>query len=307
MSSSRPTAARLHHAWALPLGAVVVLTLAACGGGSGTAKAQAAAPAASASAGTRSGSGTNQQDRGGVRGTIAAVTGQVMQLQDTSSQTAVEWTSSTTITQQVAGTLADVTAGVCVLATTATSGTATASASGAATSVTITQPVNGACTTGFAGATGGTGAPRSGMPSGAPTGAPGYGTRPSGAPTGGGSFVRPVDGLVTAVSGDTITVQTTTGTSGTATTGTATVKVDSATTYRTTKAADASAIVVGQCATARGQADSSGKVAATSIVVSAPTNGTCVTANRGFGGMPGGQNGQNGQAPAGAATAGTNA
>ena len=144
MSSSRPSAARLHHAWLLPLGAVVALTLAGCGGA--TAKAAtpaAAAPSASASA--RAGAGT-QQDRGGVRGTIAAVTGQVMQLQDASSQTAVEWTSSTTITKQVAGTLADVTDGVCVLATTAGSGTATASASGAATSVTITQPVNGACT-----------------------------------------------------------------------------------------------------------------------------------------------------------------
>lgn len=315
MSSSRPTAARLHHAWALPLGAVVVLALAACGGGSGSTKAQAAAPAASASAGQRSGSGTAQQDRGGVRGTIAAVTGQLMQLQDTSSQTAVAWTSSTTITAQVAGTLADVKPGVCVLAVTAPTGTSsTASASGAATSVAISQPVNGACTAGFGAGTGGTrGAPGGGMPSGAPTGGQPYGTRPSGAPTGGaGGFVRPVDGLVTAVSGDTITVQTTTGsgtaTSGTATTGTATVTVDSATVFRTTKAADASAIVVGQCATARGQADSSGKVTATSIVVSPPTNGTCVTANRGFGGSRSGQ-GQTGQQTGqqGAPTAGTNA
>lgn len=307
MSSSRPTAARLHHAWALPLGAVVVLTLAACGGGSGTTKAQAAAPAASASAGARAGTGAAQQDRGGVRGTIAAVTGQLMQLQDTSSQTAVAWTSSTTITAQVAGTLADVKPGVCVLATTVRSGTATASASGAATSVTVSEPVNGACTAGFGGGAGGV--PGGGMPSGMPTGAPGDGTRPSGAPTGGtGGFARPVDGLVTAVSGDTITVQTTTGTSGTATTGTATVTVDSATTYRTTKPADATAIVVGQCATARGQADSSGKVTATSIVVSAPTNGTCVTANRGFGGNRSGQ-GQTGQQTTqqGAPAAGTNA
>lgn len=312
MSSSRPTAARLHRAWALPLGAVVVLTLAACGGGAANAKAPAA-PAASASAGARSGSGGGaaQQDRGGVRGTIAAVTGQVMQLQDTSSQTAVAWTSSTVISQQVAGSLADVTPGVCILATTASSGTATASTSGAATFVTITQPVNGACAAGFGGAAGA--APGGGMP----TGAPRSGARPSGAPTGGaGGFARPVDGLVTAVSGSTITVQTTTraaGTSGTATpgtaspgttTGTATVTVDSATTYRTTKTADASVIVVGQCATARGQADTSGKVTATSIVVSPPTNGTCVTANRGFGGNRGGQNGQPQQ---GAPAAGSNA
>ncbi|MBN9326599.1 MAG: hypothetical protein J0I87_06775, partial [Cellulomonas sp.] len=161
MSSSRPTAARLNRAWALPLGAVVVLTLAACGGGAANAKAPAA-PAASASAGARAGAGAgaNQQDRGGVRGTIAAVTGQVMQLQDTSNQTAVAWTSSTAISQQVAGSLADVTPGVCILATTA-SGTATASPSGAATFVTITQPVNGACAAGFGGAAG---APGGGMP-----------------------------------------------------------------------------------------------------------------------------------------------
>ena len=48
-----------------------------------------------------------------------------------------------------------------------------------------------------------------------------------------------------------------------------------ATTYTRTVAADASAIVVGQCATARGEADDSGKVTATSITVSAPTDGEC--------------------------------
>lgn len=306
MSSSRPTAARLHHAWALPLGAVVVLALAGCGGGAANAKAPGAAPAASASAGAGArAAGPNQQDRGGVRGTIAAVTGQLMQVQDTSSQTAVAWTSSTTITQEVAGTLADVKPGVCLLAVTGgpgASGTATASPSGAATSVTVTQPVNGTCTAGFGGVAGG--APGGGMPNGRPSGAPGYGTRPSGAPTrGAGGFVRPTDGLVTAVAGDTITVQPVTGTGAGATTGTATVTVDSATTYRTTKAADATAIVVGQCATARGPADSSGKVTATSIMVSAPTNGSCVTAYRGGFGN---RNGQSGQTQQGA-VAGTNA
>ena len=286
MSSSRIPAARLHRAWALPLGAVVVLALAGCGGTAANAKAPAAAPSASASARAGARTGT-QQDRGGVRGTIAAVTGQVVQLQDTSTQTAVQWTASTSITKEVDGTLADVAPGVCVLAVTARTGTATAAASGAATSVTITAPSNGACTTGFGGFAGGTGgAPGGGMP----TGAPRYGARPSGAPTAGaGGFARPTDGLVTAVSGNTITVQTTTG-SGT--TGSATVTVDSATTYRTTKAADASAIVVGQCATARGQANTAGTVTATSILVSAPVNGSCVTVNRGFGGMRGGQNGQ---------------
>lgn len=308
MSSSRPTAARLHPAWAIPLGAVVALTLAGCGGAAASAKAPAAAPSAAASAGARPGGG-NQADRGGVRGTIAAVTGQVMQLQDASSQTAVAWTSSTTITQEVAGTLADVTPGVCVLALTAGSGTAGAAGSGAATSVTVTQPVDGSCTAGFGGGGGATGgAMPGGRPTGAPgngtrpSGAPGYGTRPSGAPTGGaGGFARPVDGLVTAVSGSTITVQTRTGATGggstgtpsaDASTGTGTVTVDAATTYLTTKAADASAIVVGQCATARGTADSTGKVAATSIQVSAPTNGSCVTASRAFGGNRAGQGGQ---------------
>ena len=63
----------------------------------------------------------------------------------------------------------------------------------------------------------------------------------------------------------------------------------------------ASAIVVGQCARATGSADSTGAITATSLTISAPTNGTC-TSGFGFrGGFGGGAAGGPGT-PGGAST-----
>ena len=59
------------------------------------------------------------------------------------------------------------------------------------------------------------------------------------------------------------------------------------TTYTTTQTGTAAAIVVGQCARATGTADSTGAIAAKSLTISAPTNGTC-TSGFGFRGGAGG-------------------
>ena len=117
------------------------------------------------------------------------------------------------------------------------------------------------------------------------------GDRPSGAPDGGMRGSNGVArGKVTAIDGGTLTVEVTGQDDATTS---RTVTVTDATTYTKSEAADASAIVVGQCASARGEADDSGKVTATSITVSAPTDGECSTgfAGRGFPGGPGGQGG----------------
>lgn len=269
-----------------PLGLVglgLAMILAGCSGGTtnpqpaATGAAPAAAPTAEGTPGART--------VPGVSGIIAYVSGRLMQVQDTSMQTAVAWTGTTTISKEAAGTLADVTAGACVVATSfpasaASSGTATAAPTAQptgdpnapATRVIVTQPVDGTCQVGSLGGFGGnvSGRTPGQMPSGMPTSRPsGFGARAAGLHV----------GLVTGVSGDTVSIQTT-GQNGTA--GTATFTVDAATTYTTTVTADAGAIVVGQCAAAFGPSDTSGQVNATSITVSAPVNGTCpsLAANR---------------------------
>jgi hypothetical protein len=109
--------------------------------------------------------------------------------------------------------------------------------------------------------------------------------RPSGAPGGGrggfGAF-----GQVTAVSGTGFTVAQQQfgqdGASGETTDVAVTVSAD--TTYTPTKAAAASALAVGKCVTATGQADDTGTVAAERIAVSDAVDGQCTGA---FGGFPG--------------------
>lgn len=111
-------------------------------------------------------------------------------------------------------------------------------------------------------------------------------------------------GLVTEVSGSTITVESTgipTGDDdGTAAGGdatTTTVTVDDATAYTTTAATDASAIAVGLCVLAQGEADDSGQVAATSLTLSEPGDDGCTSGfGGGFGGMPGRPGAEDGEA-----------
>ncbi|KQY24167.1 hypothetical protein ASD16_00960 [Cellulomonas sp. Root485] len=269
------------HRTALVLPALAAATVLVLAGCTGT-PSSAAPPDDDSTAATRQGDGPQRSGPGGggggASGEIASVTGTVMQLRSTDSQTAVTWTDATTFSATVAGTLADVTVGSCVVAvSTSATGTDTdTSAPVEATSVQVTQPTDdGTCTGGFGGgpAFGGE------RPDGAPTDLPTMpeGERPDGAPTdlppgGMRSFSGGAIGTVTAVDGSTLTVESTGGDDETTT---RTVTVTDATTYTTTVAADASAIVVGQCASARGEADDSGKVTATSITVSAPTDGEC--------------------------------
>ena len=204
--------------------------------------------------------------------------------------------------------LSDVTVGTCVtVLEPAASGTATGSAtSGPATQVTaasveVRPATNGECAGGFGGAggPGGTaGAPGAGgtPPAGAPTGAPtGTATNGTGGRGGADFGRRAVAGLVTAVSGDTITVQETMRARGDGTaSSTATASPTTATVTVTTTVVDdlhrtegrrrQRTSAVGSCASALGKADDTGAVTATSITLRPATNGSCTT---GFGGAGG--------------------
>jgi len=152
----------------------------------------------------------------------------------------------------------------------------------AASAVAISDAVDGSCPTGL----GGTGGrvppmPDGEMPEGMPTDMPERGERPEGTPPDGPTGEPPegmpeggfgTSGLVSAVDDLTITVEVT---SPDGSTGTATVTVDDATAYTRTATSDASAVAVGQCVLAQGEADDSGAVTATSVTVSTPGDDGC--------------------------------
>ncbi|QHT56741.1 hypothetical protein GXP71_12060 [Cellulomonas sp. H30R-01] len=314
-----PATARRRTAFALPAVGLVLL-LAACSGAAGDAGADptASAPADGGGAGPQ----TQRVDEPGrVVGEIVSVDTALVQVRATDEQTAVTWSDTTTFTQTVAGTLADVAVGSCVVAVATPTGDTTASDDTSdtpldATTVTITAAADDGTCTGVGGF-GGPGGGGGGLPGGAPTdlptelpsGAP-WGDddeRPDGAPTdlpSGAPMTRAfggvVSGQVTGVSGTTLTVSVTSGPGESDDDGSSDEPVDrqvvvsDATTYIRTVDADASALTVGRCAAVRGEADDSGKVAATSVQVSDPTDDGCTSALGGMvmrggpGGMPGG-------------------
>ena len=246
--------------------------------------------------------GSGQQGGGqgggmpGASGKIAAADGSTIQVQGNDSQTAVTYTDETTISQQVAGSLSDVKAGLCVTVTPA-EGSESSDTAVTAGSVRVTEKSDGSCQGGFGGGRP-SGMPEGGMPSGMPegeempSGAP-DGGMPSGGPGAGGRFGT--SGEVTAVSGDTITVAATSfdpqaeeGTEPETTS--VTVTTTGETTVTITETADATALTIGRCVTATGTSDDTGAVSAERIEVSDAVDGECST-GFGRGGFPGGGGG----------------
>lgn len=236
--------------------------------------------------------GSGQQGGGqgggmpGASGKIAAADGSTIQVQGNDSQTAVTYTDETTISQQVAGSLSDVKAGLCVTVTPA-DGSESSDTVVTAGSVRVTEKSDGSCQGGFGGGRP-SGMPEGGMPSGMPEGG-----MPSGGPGAGGRFGT--SGEVTAVSGDTITVaamsfdpQAEEGAEPETTS--VTVTTTGETTVTTTKTADATALTIGRCVTATGTSDDTGAVSAERIEVSDAVDGEC-SIGFGRGGFPGGGGG----------------
>jgi hypothetical protein len=228
------------------------LALAACGGGSTTSD---AAPASAApNAGLP-----------GTTGTITAVTASSLQVQNArAGKVTVDFSATTTITRTVAGAKADVAAGDCVavMSNTASSAAGTTAGPVAASAVTVSPASGQGCR------------PAMGMGGGGGGARPSAGAQPSGA--NGARRPRGTFGTVGAVAASSFTVQDTNGTT--------TVTTSPSTTYLKTETADKSALVVGQCATAVGQA-ASGTVTATAISVRAPGANGCGGAGGGRGGQ----------------------
>ena len=189
-----------------------------------------------------------------VSGLIASVAGNSIQVtKEDNSTAAVNFTSTTKITEAVPAGLPDVTAGSCV-SVKPTQGSAPGQPVTAA-SVKISQSVNGVCPK-----------PRESAPGGASS------TPPSGSPSPAPAQPARVRGSVASVSGNTINL---TGTDASGNTTQTTVTVDDKTKYSKQTSANTDAITPGKCLSARGTADNGGALQATSIKIRPAVDGKC--------------------------------
>jgi hypothetical protein len=179
---------------------------------------------------------------------------------------AVVSAASAKITEQAAAPRTSLKVGACVMAT----GTRNSKGVVTASRITITQPVKGSCTGGFAGGRRGTRPVR-------PAGGGTRTTPPGGFAGGSGGFAF---GAVTKISGATLTVK---GASfGSSASRTTTVTVSSKVSLLHTVTVKASALQTKTCAFVRGTSTDKGKtVKATNVAITPETNGKCAN---GFGG-----------------------
>lgn len=268
------------------LAAAAALGLAGCSSAAQSTPLPGSAQTSAAGGGSSAGDGGGRARFPGVAGLVAAVSGTTAQVQGTGQQTAVSWTSTTRFTQQVPASASDVKVGECVTArpVRGASGTPTSgsSTSIAAATVELLPGQGGTCS--FGGFGGRAGA----RPSGAPTGMPSQGA--GGGAGGAGRRVFGAVGKITAVGPGQFTVSPV-ARPGAMAMAPFTVTYTSSTVFTRLANADASAVKAGVCVTAQGRTDDTGALTATSIAVSAPTNGGCLGGfgGRGFGGRgPGG-------------------
>ncbi|HEX3780365.1 MAG TPA: DUF5666 domain-containing protein [Pseudonocardiaceae bacterium] len=291
----RPRQVGVRSGLALIAGALAV-GLIACGGGTST---PSASPSSAPPTSSRPAAPAAPP---GAFGTAAAVNPTSLEVQNPSTgQVTVNFSSSTTFSNTVSGTLADVTVGSCVTATSTAAAGSSAPAAGSpitARAVTITTPGANGCTAGgFGGGAGGFGG-RGGAGGAGGTSRPNRpsgSARPSGANGAGrGNFAgRIAFGSVTAVTSTGFTVHSVARGSNPATD--TTVTVTSSTTYSKVESADSSALAVGDCIAAVGATDDTGAVTAKTISISKPGPNGCSTGfGSGRGGFGGGGTGGGG-------------
>ncbi len=280
------------------------LVLSAVGTAAALAALGSAGPAFAASSG---GSGAPNPGAGGgqfpgASGTIAAISGMSLEVQNAQTgQTTVTYTPTTTFQQTVKVNASAVTVGSCLTATgkpinksSKNKANRTFGEPVTASVVSLSQPISGACTTGSGGFGGRGGFPGGGTGGRAPFGGefPGGGQRPPG----GGSFrgrgagqFGLASGSVTGVKGSKVTVKETNPT--TKKSSSVVVTLTSSTAFTERQSASATNLAVGKCASSFGSADSTGAVTATSITLSTPGANGCSSGFGGFGGFRGGAGG----------------
>jgi hypothetical protein len=237
------------------------------------------ASASGGAAGSASPSAAARGAGGGTAGQLVQVNGNLLTLSTSSGDASVAYSGATSITATSTGSAGDIVAGSCVVIVGQKDSTGAVTAS----SVRLSKALNGSCATRLRPG-GGIGA-AGGSPGAFPSGSP----RPSrsGAPT-----LNPnaafVTGLVTAVTGTTVTVKGATGTASSVTVPTTLSVTESS-------AATAADLTVDSCVRAIGAKNSGGVVQATALTIQ-PTDatGSCTFSRAGglggfggFGGRPG--------------------
>jgi len=189
-----------------------------------------------------------------VHGLIASVAGNSIQVtKEDNTNAAVNFTSTTRVTEVAPATLSDVTSGSCI------SVRPTKEIQGSqpvtATSVRVSPSVNGTCPPGKESGQGST-----------------TSTPPPGSPTPAPAKPKPLRGSVASVTGNTITVA---GTDASGNTTQTAVTVDDQTKYSKLTTATPDAIAQGKCVNARGTLDNGGTLQATTIKLRPANDGKC--------------------------------
>ena len=249
----------------------------------------------------------------GATGSVAALSGSTMEVQNPSSgQTTVNWTSTTNFSKSVTETVSSLTPGTCVTVTGTSSKSSKTTIAARSISV-VAASTTGSCTGQFrpgGGAGGANGPGGGGFRFGGRGGGTTGGTRPTFNPGSGRRFpnlgsIAIATGKVTAVSGTTLSVSgydlspgnfvrpgtsaksTTPKTKKPTTPKTENLKITttSATTVAATQSAAATDLAVGDCVSAFGPAATTGAVTATTVRITSTGGQTCTA---GFGAGRGG-------------------
>lgn len=235
------------------------LSVAACGSSNQSSPTSTSTSTSTSTVTSTTTSAPPAQGEAKVSGLIASVAGNSIRVtKDDNSSAAVNFTSTTKVTEVAPATLSDVTQGSCV--TVRPTKEIQTGQPATAASVRVSPSVNGTCP------------PAKGSGQGTTT------TSPPGSPSPAPAKPKPLVGSVASVTGSTITV------AGTDASGNSTqtpVTVDDQTKYSKLTTATPDAIAQGKCVTARGSLDNGGTLQATSINVRAAVDGKCPGKPRG--------------------------
>lgn len=230
------------------------LSVAACGSSNKSSPTSTSTSTSTSTVTSTSTSPAPAQGEAQLNGLIASVAGNSIQVtKEDNTNAAVNFTSTTKVTEVAPATLSDVTSGSCIIVrpTKEIQGNQPASAE----SVRVSPSVNGTCP------------PAKGSGQGSTTSTP-----PPGSPTPAPAKPKPLRGSVASVTGSTITV------AGTDTSGNTTqtaVTVDDKTKYSKLTTATPDAIAQGKCVNARGALDNGGTLQATTIKLRPANDAKC--------------------------------
>lgn len=237
---------------ALAVTGAAALSIAACGSSNNSSPTSTSTSTSTSTVTSTTTSPAPAQGQAHVSGLIASVAGNSIQVtKDDNTNAAVNFSSTTKVTEVAPATLSDVTSGTCI--TVRPTQEIQGSQPVTAVSVRLSPSVNGTC------------------PPGKESGS-GTSTPPSGSPTPTPAMPKPLRGSVASVAGNTITVASTDPSGNTKQTP---VTVDDKTKYSKVTTATPEAIAQGKCVSAHGTMDNGGALQATSINLRPAKDGKC--------------------------------